>query len=195
MGLTLKGKGNEIELVFKEQTELSEAIELLNSLSEKNGDFFSKSKITVSYNGTEFDYFSEVRFAETVKKVFGKNAELKKKHMLSETEIFHSLTKNEVICRVHNGSLRSGEVFRSRGDALVTGDVNPGATVIAKGNITVLGALRGVAQIKKKGFVYANLMNPTQIRIGKLYSYNKGYENMGAAIASAEKGEIILNCL
>ena len=195
MQLTLKGKDNEIELCFSGQTPLSEAVELLNALSQENKDFFRKSAAKISYSGTEFDYFSEVRFSEEIKKVFGKNSVLKKRCILSEKEILHSLTDGEVICRVHYGSLRSGEVFKSRGDALVTGDVNPGAAVIANGNITVLGALRGVAEIKKKGIVYAAAMQPSQIRIGKLCSYNKKSENVGAAIACAEKGEIILNCL
>jgi len=192
--LTLKGKGKEIELCFSEKTDVSAAISLLNELGKSHREFFGKAETKVSYTGTEFDYFSEVLFAKEVKKVFGKDAELVKKHSLSAEEIMHTFKPGEVICRVHSGNLRSGEIFKSRGDALVTGDVNPGATVIAKGNITVLGALRGVAQTKN-GFVYANVMAPSQIRIGTRLSYNKRSENVGAAIARAEKGEIILNCL
>jgi len=193
--LTLKGREKELELCFSEQTELKEAIRLLKELKEKNVGFFNKAAVKISYSGTEFDYFSEVLFAEEIKKFFGKRAELCKKHTLTQSEILHSFNPDEVICRIHNGNLRSGEVFVSRGDALVTGDVNPGATVTANGNITVLGALRGVAEIKEKGIVFASVMQPSQIRIGRLCSYNKKSENAGTAIARAEKGEIILNCL
>jgi septum formation inhibitor MinC len=41
-------------------------------------------------------------------------------------------------------TLRSGSTVRFDGDLFVFGDVNPGAQVIATGNITVLGALTGM---------------------------------------------------
>lgn len=78
---------------------------------------------------------------------------------------------------------------------MIYGDVNPGATVEAAGNITVIGALRGTAQINGRGYVFAMRMEPTQIRIGNVYSYSKKGESVGAAVAAAEKGEIILQCL
>ena len=40
---------------------------------------------------------------------------------------------------------RSGEVIRYPGDVVVFGDVNPGAEIIAGGDIMVLGTLRGMA--------------------------------------------------
>ena len=41
--------------------------------------------------------------------------------------------------------VRSGQVLHVEGDLLLIGDVNPGGTVIAGGNIFILGALRGIA--------------------------------------------------
>ena len=54
---------------------------------------------------------------------------LDKKHRLSKRQIEYSLLPEEKICTVVNKSLRSGDVVESRGDVLVYGDVNPGATV------------------------------------------------------------------
>ncbi|HPT69809.1 MAG TPA: septum site-determining protein MinC, partial [Syntrophomonas sp.] len=42
-------------------------------------------------------------------------------------------------------SLRSGQKYRSEGNMVVLGDINPGAEVIAGGNILVMGALKGIA--------------------------------------------------
>jgi len=52
---------------------------------------------------------------------------------------------------------------------VIIGDVNPGASVSSKGNIVVLGALRGTVFAgsagNEKAFVMALDMSPVQIRI------------------------------
>jgi septum site-determining protein MinC len=66
--------------------------------------------------------------------------------------------------------VRSGQILEVPGDLLLIGDVNPGGTVIAGGNIFVLGALRGQAHAGKNGnteaVVVASVMMPAQLKIG-----------------------------
>jgi septum site-determining protein MinC len=66
-------------------------------------------------------------------------------------------------------TLRSGRVVRHRGHVIVFGDVNPGAEVIAGGNVIVWGRLRGVVHAGAEGdesaFVCALDLAPTQLRI------------------------------
>lgn len=68
-------------------------------------------------------------------------------------------------------TLRSGTVVRFDGDVYVFGDVNPGAQVVATGNLVVLGALKGMAWAGAAGeddaFILAHLLRPTQLRIGR----------------------------
>ena len=42
-------------------------------------------------------------------------------------------------------TIRSGMKIQYNGNLVIIGDVNPGAEVIATGNIIVMGALRGIA--------------------------------------------------
>lgn len=193
--LLIKGFPDRIELVFTDGIAVNEAIHAVQELSGEEKSFFTKDNISVSYSGTEFSYDEEMLFEKEIKKAFGKNVKFIKQKKLSSEAIRYSLSEGEVICKVVEKSLRSGEEAVSEGDILVMGDVNPGASVVARGNITVLGALRGSAQIKRQGKVYASYMMPTQIRIGKLYSYNKKPKNVGPAIALAENGEIIIERL
>ena len=51
----------------------------------------------------------------------------------------------------HQGTLRSGDYLHSDRSILVYGDVNPGATVTACGDILVWGRLRGVAHAGAEG--------------------------------------------
>ena len=68
--------------------------------------------------------------------------------------------------------LRPLEAKYARGDdgvLVVIGDVNPGAELVASGDIVVFGALRGVAHAGAQGDrgarVIALELNPTQLRI------------------------------
>lgn len=45
----------------------------------------------------------------------------------------------------YKGTLRSGQVLKCDTSIVIIGDVNPGAKIIAKGNIVILGSLKGNA--------------------------------------------------
>lgn len=66
-------------------------------------------------------------------------------------------------------TLRAGQKLHHAGDVTILGDVNPGAEVVATGNIAVFGALRGVAHAGAEGnreaVVVALELRPTQLRI------------------------------
>ncbi|MCM3730900.1 septum site-determining protein MinC [Fictibacillus nanhaiensis] len=65
--------------------------------------------------------------------------------------------------------IRSGQVLDIQGDLLLIGDVNPGGTVMATGNIYIMGALKGIAHSGSKGneeaIIAASVMKPSQLRI------------------------------
>lgn len=67
-------------------------------------------------------------------------------------------------------TLRSGHSLRHTGNVVVIGDVNPGAEVVAGGDVVVWGRLRGVVHAGAWGdesaVVCALDLSPTQLRIG-----------------------------
>lgn len=67
--------------------------------------------------------------------------------------------------------LRSGQVVSFNGDVTVFGDVNPGAQLVASGNIIVLGALKGLVHAGSEGDHSATVLafdfQPNQLRIGR----------------------------
>jgi len=69
---------------------------------------------------------------------------------------------------------RSGVRIVSPSDAVVLGDVNPGAEIIAQGDIVVFGALRGMAHAGSAGErsarIWALSIEPNQIRIADLFA-------------------------
>ncbi len=71
-------------------------------------------------------------------------------------------------------TIRSGQSISSDGNIVVIGDVNPGAEIIAKGDITVWGILGGIAHAGSEGNNYTRIralkLNPVQIRIGEVFA-------------------------
>ncbi|MBT9314330.1 septum site-determining protein MinC [Leptothoe spongobia TAU-MAC 1115] len=107
-------------------------------------------------------------------------------------------------------TLRSGVEIRHQGSIIVLGDVNPGGSLIAAGDIFVWGRLRGLAHAGAEGNedcrIMALHMQPTQLRIADhvarapekppaMYQPEVAYVNKGGiriAIAS-EFAQIHLN--
>jgi len=83
-------------------------------------------------------------------------------------------------------TLRSGQAVSHKGHLVIIGDVNPGAEVLAEGDITVWGALRGIAHAGIGGNTRAEIralkLQPVQLRIAHAIarspdSPRKGYSS------------------
>ena len=68
-----------------------------------------------------------------------------------------------------NRTLRSGTRIEFAGHVVVLGDVNPGAEIVAEGNVMIWGRLRGMVHAGAKGnkdaVICALDLSPTQLRI------------------------------
>jgi len=71
-------------------------------------------------------------------------------------------------------TLRSGQQLRHPGSITVIGDVNPGAEIVAGGDIVVWGKLRGTVHAGATGnetaVVCALVLAPTQLRIAQYFA-------------------------
>ena len=69
----------------------------------------------------------------------------------------------------YKGNLRSGQEVFFESSVVVLGDVHPGASVISKGNVIILGSLKGQvaagAYENENAFVFATEMSPVMIQI------------------------------
>lgn len=70
----------------------------------------------------------------------------------------------------YRGILRSGQKIEVDGSFVILGDVNPGAQIIAGGNVVILGSLKGTVYAgyptDRNAIVAALNMEPMQIQIG-----------------------------
>ncbi len=105
----------------------------------------------------------------------------------------------------YKGNLRSGQVLDFEKSVIIIGDVNAGASVVSKGNIVILGTLRGSAFAgccgKRTSFIVALDMKPLQIRIADVIttasdaSFNKNLKQKQPKIAFLEDEQIYIEPL
>ena len=95
-------------------------------------------------------------------------------------------------------TVRGGQRMESKGDIVVLGDVNPGAELIAGGNIAVFGKLRGLAHAGASGrrdvCIAANYLLPQQVRIcGKIAIIPKDREIEGPEVVYLQDGKVVVD--
>jgi septum site-determining protein MinC len=84
-----------------------------------------------------------------------------------------SLNRNQESCpMIVRNTCRSGIRIESPADCIVLGDVNPGAEIVAMGDVVVFGNLRGIAHAGAGGDrsarIWALSIEPSQIRIADM---------------------------
>ncbi len=96
-------------------------------------------------------------------------------------------------------TVRSGQVVRYPGHVVVYGDVNPGAEIVASGDVIIWGKLRGMVHAGASGddraVVGALLLAPMQLRIGNHIARapdERGKKDRGAEIARVRDGRIVI---
>ncbi len=100
--------------------------------------------------------------------------------------------------RIIYSTLRSGQRIDSEHAVIVVGDVNPGAEIVAGGDVIVLGSLRGVAHAgayDETGggrTIFALSLQPTQLRIGTTISRGSPEGGKVPEIARIEGNMIVV---
>jgi septum site-determining protein MinC len=95
-------------------------------------------------------------------------------------------------------TVRSGQAIHHTSNVVVLGDVNPGAEIVAGGDIIVWGTLRGMVHAgypdNANALVCSLLLSPVQLRIAHLLSRPpEGFEAQPRPeIASIKNGQIVV---
>lgn len=115
-----------------------------------------------------------------------------------QPEIEEALVQDTDLGILIHRTLRSGQVVQHPGHVVVIGDVNPGAEIIAGGDVVVWGKLRGIVHAGATGndgaVVCALSLMPLQLRIGNYIARApEGREDgpQWPEMASVQDGEIV----
>lgn len=99
----------------------------------------------------------------------------------------------------HAATLRGGQTLHHPGNIVVVGDVNPGAELVATGDVLVFGRLAGIAHAGAQGNaearIYALDLAATQLRIATFIAAEEGSKRRAGAhpeAALVRNGEIAI---
>jgi len=192
-----KGSKNGLYIFFDEAIDFDEGLAHLKTTLDQAVDFYRGSKI-IGTKGKNLNYRQKYELEKMIVDQYGieilslelftssalsnetdlrandKVAEIKEK--IVEVVVEKIVESEKIVSDTHfyQGTLRSGNRIEFPGHVVIIGDVNPGAEIIAEGNIIVLGKLKGFVHAGSAGnnqaFVFSNLMMPTQIRISRYIS-------------------------
>lgn len=184
-----------------------EIVQEIKAKLDKAGSFFESAEIV----GVEGFYFN-IREKKILKQIIEKEYGLSVISLESISKVSVTPPKRTEKPAVHTarklsksddtkfikGTIRSGRREEHSGNIIVLGDVNPGAELIAGGNIVVMGTLRGVAHAgfpnNSEAFVASMVFNPVQLRIGEIITRppEEGETPENPEIAYIKNGMIVI---
>lgn len=99
--------------------------------------------------------------------------------------------------KVVRHTIRSGQRLTHAGDLIIVGDVNPGATIMAGGDVMVFGWLRGTVYAGQPDdpnrTIYALRFDPSQVRIASVLALGNSDGSGNPEKALIENGELVVN--
>lgn len=185
MDVSIKGTGDGLLITF-EEGEWPECLTALDERLQETAQFFQGGRVTLHLADRTLSE-AEIRQA----------SDLLTRHGLQFTGVIASVPETRQAARrlgvrvrevperrrprsiteqasqgiLVRRTLRSGQVIRHYGHVVVIGDVNPGAEIIATGDVVVWGRLRGMVHAGASGdqdaLVCALQLAPTQLRIAE----------------------------
>lgn len=176
--VVIKGNKYGIIVVMNPDIPFEELKDLIKEKFTESSKFFGNAKMAISFEGRKLTNEEQKEILD----IISANTEM---HIVCvmendpDTEENFRKTLDQKLLELSNntgqfykGILRSGASLEFETSVIIIGDVNRGARVVSKGNIIVLGSLKGIAYAGATGnpnaFVVALDMNPTQIRIGDI---------------------------
>ena len=162
-------------VILDENLPFEELIKDVEDKFKESAKFFKNAKMAMTIRGRSLTQAEEKQVVETIVDSCGLHIlciidEDKKEELLFHQAVDKAMEEKDAEDGwFYRGTLRSGQVLESEHSIVIIGDVNPGANVTSKGNIVVLGSLRGIAYAGATGdrncFVAALVMKPIQVKI------------------------------
>lgn len=149
------------------EMKFSDIADALMKHTEEASSFFTGVDIFLNCSGRVFS----LKEMQELIDIVSRYEKVDNIYFLNEKERVRSRATDTVLI---NRTIRSGQKLKYPTNVVIIGDINPGAEVVAGGDIIVLGKLRGVVHAGATGSTDAQIialkLQPTQLRIGNIIS-------------------------
>lgn len=182
--VVIKSYTNGLKVFLDNEASINEInTEIINTFNESR-KFFKGSKIAVSFEGRDLSFDEEKLLVKSMEE----NGDLKVVYIIGKdndtNEMFQKALdhlsvlpeESSVFGKLYCDTIKKGDHITTESGVVVLGDIQPGGSLIASGNIVVLGGIYGTAicdvnDNQDKYFIAAMDMSPEKIKIGD-YKYN-----------------------
>lgn len=204
--VVMKGTKSGIILVIDETADFNTIKEAVADKFKASSKFLGEAQKAISFQGKKLT--EEEKFI--LVDVITENCDLNIVCIMEEDEALENSFRNAMekaslredanAGQFFKGNLRSGQVLDVETSIIVIGDVKAGAKVVSKGNVIILGSLKGNVYAGAGGnqnaFVVALDMDPVQIRIADIIARSadgpKKKKEKQTRIAFLEDGNIYI---
>lgn len=195
--ILIKGSLNKLKVCPPPEVTLPELKAFFNKKFDSSGFFRGvRCKLEILDNGWDEEEKKQIR--ETIETI---NDLIEVRFFRAEDEIAtKDIPKMKKEPEIIKRSFRSGQRIGVLGDLIIIGDINPGAEVLAGGDIIVFGKVVGGLvhagiEGNEEACIYALELAPTQMRIGKILGRapdDRSRRGKGPEVARVEKDRIII---
>ncbi len=164
-----------IQLVLDSDIPFKELIDKIQDKFESTKEFYKDTKFSLSFSGRVLSLEEQKTIIEIINRTTGaeiiciiEENELIDEYIAQRMEqaILEKIQKSG---QFHKGSIFPGQTLECETSVIILGDVYPGGKVLSKGNIIVIGCLKGYAFAGVSGrsdvFISALSIDSTQLRI------------------------------
>lgn len=183
--VVIKSFSNGIKLFFDDSVSFDILIEDIKKKFEESAVFFKNSKLAVSFEGRIFSDDEEKEIVKIMEEsagmsvlyIIGKDDETGEHFKKNLSDAYFNDDNVLSDCHIYRGNVKNSERLEFHSSVLITGDVDPGCSIKASGDIIILGGLYGYAYAgygnDESHFVFANEMAAQKLSIGKIVFYPK----------------------
>ena len=140
----LKSNRYGINLILNENLPFEELLDAIILKFHESDKFFKNASIAITFSGRHLSTEEEIRIIDAITEQTSIHIICvldsdEQKELDTKAQIEEFLRRQEESTgQFYKGTLRSGQVLECESSVVIVGDVNPGAKIVAKGNICLL---------------------------------------------------------
>lgn len=208
--VTIRSSRYGLDIELDPEEDFDSLLEILTGKFRSSARFFKDAKMALSFSGRSLTRTEEEKILQVISEntqidilcVVEQNDKNEPMYRSIVEQTLSDISKREG--QFYRGTLGKREILESESSIVILGDVEPGAHVIAKGNVVIVGALYGAVHAGASGdrdaFVVALSMQPKQLCIGDIEAkrqiiYQESLSIKGPKIAVVDGRRIYLDPL
>lgn len=175
----IKSFPNGLSIYLDEDIEFDSLLNEIALKFKESANFFKDARMGISFEGRRLSDEEERMIVDIISAnsslniacVIGKDEETNRNYIHAMQQLDFHRHEIENAGQFYKGTLKDGQILETENSIIVLGDVYPGACIISKKDIIVLGGLYGQAYAGGNGldghFVVALEMSPEKLKIGE----------------------------